>query len=1176
MFDAVTSDAIRRAPELRDIPRESLPEVLTRAHAWLATYRLSLNEGAGTETNIEQAGRMRLLRRLANSHELYATTADESTPERSAAAFVAATAHQLIGRAERMRLVPARTSELLTREAVAPDLASALLFLAAGHPSDAREVIVGIEKRGEASNSRVSANRGDVRSQLIVDLLALALGAPEAVLRAPLPARSSVSREETRETQDSHDEAGAGPIAQAGEQLWTDLRSGIRALAAALLSRTDVELPLGPDHQSIFRGVAERAIARIDALNDPVLASLLTSLSGTDAGIVSERTGSSSPTIQVSAMLESALFGFTGAHQLARLLLGASDRLIQEALVKVPTPPTVDEDKWRRYLRTLAVERPLLWANHIAAIRDGYLTPGVSAVISFPTGAGKSTLSELKIASTLFGGRRVVFLAPTRALVSQTVQALRRSFPSHKVEESLIGDGAYHEAEDLEESADISVMTPEKCLVFLGNAPERLANVGLLVFDECHLMHPQRGDGSDRRSLDAMLCLLGVLEVASGCDILLLSAMVENASELAEWIAAVTQRRCAAHDAGWKPTRQVRGCVVFDLDSLNSLQSQATAARSRATKRNAPKTLKDSIAALPYALFGLTHRWAAEVEPSRFTLLPLSSTPTKLSLNKSWQLTPNKNAVAADLAARMASLGIQVLVFVQNKDHCRKTAEEVESLLQQRNGRAVPYVPPVDEREWLQAAAEDVGDEANVIRPLRYAAVHHGLLLPAERRACEAAYRRPEGLSVLVATPTLAQGMNLPAEAVIIAGDGRFDSASGGHERLTAHELLNAAGRAGRAGHRAAGLVFVVPNDLVGVSQDLTRVVGPWESLQRDVFSKPDQCLVIGDPIELLLDRVETEASEAYRDPTLRYFVTRLPIDDRDENPRSAATRLLRRSLAAFRANKRGEAETFEAKLEGAMLLRQQVAQVASDRVQWLDRVVSTSGISPTHVKSLEQKLRRAGGEPSASINDWLDWLFDWFEEDANRVIDTISAPALIAAMSSTETGPNPSKVSQEDPARWRASVASALPAIRRRVTLWVRGGTLVDIDRDLQDGEAPSSMCWDARKFHSSSIYEFSRLAGVVAQIYRGYLDNWSPFSGAAVEPPGMPTALAVFSACVREGFDLPAKLAVYVVLNRRQESASRVRAHREYDRIQSRLTIMAGTETFGDLTRHVAAIIS
>ena len=78
-------------------------------------------------------------------------------------------------------------------------------------------------------------------------------------------------------------------------------------------------------------------------------------------------------------------------------------------------------------------DRPYLWRNHRNAIDMGYLERGVSSAISFPTGGGKSTLAELKIAVALLLGQKVVFLAPTNALVDQTATALKKTFEDFEV-----------------------------------------------------------------------------------------------------------------------------------------------------------------------------------------------------------------------------------------------------------------------------------------------------------------------------------------------------------------------------------------------------------------------------------------------------------------------------------------------------------------------------------------------------------------------------------------------------------------------------------------------------------------------------------------------------------------------------------------------------------------------
>ena len=72
-------------------------------------------------------------------------------------------------------------------------------------------------------------------------------------------------------------------------------------------------------------------------------------------------------------------------------------------------------------------------ADHQHAIDAGCFVHGVSTVIGFPKGAGKSAVSAMKITATILSGRNAIFLAPTHSLVEQTVRDLRRAFPTATV-----------------------------------------------------------------------------------------------------------------------------------------------------------------------------------------------------------------------------------------------------------------------------------------------------------------------------------------------------------------------------------------------------------------------------------------------------------------------------------------------------------------------------------------------------------------------------------------------------------------------------------------------------------------------------------------------------------------------------------------------------------------------
>ncbi|MEC7817099.1 MAG: DEAD/DEAH box helicase [Pseudomonadota bacterium] len=119
---------------------------------------------------------------------------------------------------------------------------------------------------------------------------------------------------------------------------------------------------------------------------------------------------------------------FPGPLHLAKLLLAVSGDLAEAGICRVRAPSGINAGKWWRIIRRAARKRPYLWRNHRAALDKSFLFKGMSAVVSFPTGGGKSTLAEMKIAASLLGGGKVVVLAPTLALVDQTAFTLKNAF----------------------------------------------------------------------------------------------------------------------------------------------------------------------------------------------------------------------------------------------------------------------------------------------------------------------------------------------------------------------------------------------------------------------------------------------------------------------------------------------------------------------------------------------------------------------------------------------------------------------------------------------------------------------------------------------------------------------------------------------------------------------------
>lgn len=561
---------------------------------------------------------------------------------------------------------------------------------------------------------------------------------------------------------------------------------------------------------------------------------------------------------------------YIGIRKIARLLLEVTKHLERAALINIPVPEGVDADQWKSFLHKRCMQgRPFIWKNHGFAIYNRFLDLGVSSIFTYPTGAGKSTIVQLKIASSILADRRVIVLVPTHALESQMKRELSAIFKENFSQQMFAG-GEFSEYFEEENKQSIVVMTPERCLTVLGDTSDKFNDVGLVVFDEFHLMGAQES-GNDSRSLTAMFTMLEIFERLPKVDFVLLSAMVKNSHDIADWLKSVTHRECLVFDNKWKPTRQLQGCLVYEQAEIKLLQNKA---RTYSQHKN-KKKLVASMLATPWCLFCLKTVWDSQ-EVRDYSKVKLLNHQISLGISSTTRkLTPNRNQVACQIASAFVQNGLRVIIFVD-------TPRSAQSI--QKNAKdAIPLVDLsalfAQNQAKIDQLTLELGDFSySYLLNQTSCAVHHGLLLPEERGLMEQSYRQEHGVHLIAATPTLAQGVNLPADVVIIAGYDRYDVNTGGRETLEAHEILNAAGRAGRAGFNSYGAVILIPNHVLAM-QDNT-IGKEWQEIKDGVFAGGDQCFVIKDPIERMVGEVLNYGKAVNRDEEILLY--RLGDDEKN------------------------------------------------------------------------------------------------------------------------------------------------------------------------------------------------------------------------------------------------------------------------------------------------------
>ena len=174
--------------------------------------------------------------------------------------------------------------------------------------------------------------------------------------------------------------------------------------------------------------------------------------------------------------------------------------------------------------------------------------------------------------------------------------------------------------------------------------------------------------------------------------------------------------------------------------------------------------------------------------------------------------------------------GGQSLVFVNT----RRASEQVAEAL----GPTVRRLLSSEEHRLAQEVRESLGhvseEETEGIRRLSHLVVdgvafHNASLTNPERRVIERAFR-DRTLKVLVATPTLAAGINLPARRVIVRDTYRYDDRIGSQAPIAALEIQQMCGRAGRPRF-----------DSVGEAVLLARSPDEEERLLDDYLSAPPE-----------------------------------------------------------------------------------------------------------------------------------------------------------------------------------------------------------------------------------------------------------------------------------------------------------------------------------------------
>lgn len=484
------------------------------------------------------------------------------------------------------------------------------------------------------------------------------------------------------------------------------------------------------------------------------------------------------------------------AHRIAIHLL--SDLWSNTFHERVPLQPAggeaADWPRLRELFIALLQRRPKaevdLWPSQIEAATRA-VDQSDDLVVSLPTSAGKTRIAELCILRCLAGNKRVVFITPLRALSAQTETTLQRTFgPLGKTISALYGSiGVSGFDEDAIRERDIVVATPEKLDFALRNDPSLLDDVGLLVFDEGHMI------GLNEREVRYEVQIQRLLRRTDAHErrIVCLSAILPNGDQLddfAGWLRRDHPGGLIKHD--WRPTRLWFGEVVWS--SPNARLNLRIGNERPWVQRFLTETVPPN--------------W---VPPKRRRTKPFPCDQRELCLATAWRLVED---------------GQTVLIFCPERRSVEPFAEVIIDLHERGALCSVLEADPVVLNTAIALGEEWLGPASDILKCLRLGvALHHGALPTAYRKEVERLLR-DNILKVTISSPTLAQGLNLSATAVVMHSLHR----SG--ELIEISEFKNVIGRAGRAYVDVEGIV------LFPMFDNIARKRRNWETLINDLGAR--------------------------------------------------------------------------------------------------------------------------------------------------------------------------------------------------------------------------------------------------------------------------------------------------------------------------------------------------
>ncbi len=381
---------------------------------------------------------------------------------------------------------------------------------------------------------------------------------------------------------------------------------------------------------------------------------------------------------------------------------------------------------------------------------------GNHVITEAPTGIGKTAIGCYVISKNLADNKKTIYTTPLKALSNQKLSEFQKIYGQENVG-IMTGDRR------LNPNAPIIVMTTEVYRnMALANMYENnnpiMKDVGTVIFDEMHFM-----DDEDRGKIWEE----SVMYTPENIQMLGLSATIGNSKDLNNWINDIKNKKSDLISVGEEARPVPLLFENFETSSYIDEEKRIKNANKKGKSVNFPDKMKRP------------------------------------------ELSDYKNVL--NVLKKEGRLPAIFFVF------SKKFSREILDYLQLEG----PDLTTRDEKKEISKIIEEynqknyLGTDLNIRALEKGYAVHNAGILPEQKELIEELFQK-KLVKVVIATETLAAGINMPAKTVLLSRPYKPTSnlegmkISRNEAVLTPNEFKQMSGRAGRRGIDEKGYVYTM------------------------------------------------------------------------------------------------------------------------------------------------------------------------------------------------------------------------------------------------------------------------------------------------------------------------------------------------------------------------------